>query len=111
MIRSLEEAIEQRNRELKNWDNALFGEPNISEPEEYDEWNDTLNYPSDLNAMHEAESSLRYQDLTEYERQLEQKCWHRDGELNDGPISLIRATAAQRAEAFLRTLNLWRDDL
>jgi len=65
------------------------------------------NYPADLNAMHAAEQSLNYRQAMEYVRELEQKCWHRDGEANDGTLSLVRATAAQRAEAFLRTLNLW----
>ncbi len=55
-------------------------------------------YLNDLNAMHEAEKVLtpeqrviywdRLQDVSEYS-------WH--------------TTAAQRAEEFLRTLNLWKE--
>jgi len=70
-------------------------------------YNITPDYPGDLNAMHAAEQSLNYRQAMEYVRELEQKCWDRDGEANDGTLSLVRATAAQRAEAFLRTLNLW----
>jgi len=57
-------------------------------------------YLSDLNAMHEAEKVLggfndpRWGTYCSY--------------LDDLP-SRIAATAAQRAEAFLRTLNLWDD--
>lgn len=55
-------------------------------------------YLNDLNAMHEAEKKLTTDELWDY-------CDLLDG-LNGGHI----ATAAQRAEAFLRTLNLWTDE-
>jgi hypothetical protein len=59
-------------------------------------------YPNDLNAMHEAMKTLNpIQGIT--------LCWH----LNDMGISgeweILTATAAQLAEAFLRTLNLWKE--
>jgi hypothetical protein len=71
------------------------------------------NYLSDLNAMHEAEKTLTVLKREYYAQQL--------FELLDVPITcfnsnhikmwvLLRATASQRAEAFLRTLNLWQDD-
>ena len=68
--------------------NPLFGIP------------DHLN---SLDAMHEAESLLivGYHDM-EYRETLEPLC---------GQYAVIyHATAAQRAEAFLRTLNLWTDE-
>jgi len=52
------------------------------------------NYLHDLNAMHEAEKILTYEQKYEYARQFID-------------FELIFATASQRAEAFLRTLNLW----
>ena len=58
-------------------------------------------FTGDLNAMHEAEKVLTPKQQTEYAYQLEALCcpreygWH--------------ATAAQRAEAFLKTLNLWTE--
>jgi hypothetical protein len=61
---------------------------------------DLPDYLNDLNAMHEAEKVLTNEQEKEYAYQLEAVCcpreygWH--------------ATAAQRAEAFLRTLNLWK---
>ena len=58
------------------------------------------NYPTDLNAMHEAEKhlGLKYDKWT---RELRVIC------LRDRRC-IESATAAQRAEAFLRTLDLWK---
>lgn len=54
------------------------------------------NYCGDLNAMHEAEKSLS--DMIDYYGELEGVC----------NFTLpICATAAQRAEAFLRTVGKW----
>ncbi len=53
-------------------------------------------YPNDLNAMHEAEKVLASRD--EYVVLLRKAC---------GGFNPVFATAAQRAEAFLKTLNLW----
>lgn len=59
-------------------------------------------YLNDLNAMHEAEKILQHygvfvDKLAEIMGQPRQS------------IMLVNATAAQRAEAFLRTLNLWEE--
>jgi 2-phospho-L-lactate transferase/gluconeogenesis factor (CofD/UPF0052 family) len=51
-------------------------------------------YCNDLNAMHEAEGVLTIDALTEYRVQLSMLV-----------IAPFRATARQRAEAFLRTIN------
>ncbi len=59
-------------------------------------------YLSDLNAMAEAEKSLGNAHWWKYIKQLETVC---------GALPIVFATAAQRAEAFLRTLNLWNDNL
>ncbi len=53
-------------------------------------------YFNDLNAMHEAEKVLIGEQEAEYA----------DSLCGNGSVF---ATAAQRAEAFLRTLNLWTD--
>jgi hypothetical protein len=62
---------------------------------------DLPDYLNDLNAMHEAERhlGLRYDQWT---RELRAIC-ERDRRCVEG------ATAAQRAEAFLKTLNLWKE--
>jgi len=56
-------------------------------------------YLNDLNAMHEAEKVLTDKQWEEYGDYLEKMI---------NPVKgCLHATAAQRAEAFLRTLNLW----
>lgn len=63
--------------------------------------NDTMpNYYGDLNAMHEAEKVLSPSQRVDYRLSL-QFCLGKED---------YWATAAQRAEAFLRTLNLWKED-
>jgi hypothetical protein len=59
-------------------------------------------YLNDLNAMHEAENLLiNTENFEEYQSHL---AW-----CDHGKYPEWRATAAQRAEAFLKTLNLWKD--
>ena len=55
-------------------------------------------YLNDLNAMHEAEKVIR-ERADRVDSYLDQL---------DGAMSGVHATAAQRAEAFLKTLNLWK---
>ena len=65
-------------------------------------WGEIPDYPHDLNAMHDAESVLFKQNdetACEYEKTL--------NVMTTGWSWF--ATAAQRAEAFLRCLNLWKD--
>jgi hypothetical protein len=64
-------------------------------------------YLNDLNAMHEAEKILTENQLDYYAE------WLKDGNSSGGfPSQLCHwhATAAQRAEAFLKTLNLWKHE-
>jgi hypothetical protein len=63
-------------------------------------------YLNDLNAMYNAIESLSYQDQVEWVYNLGEVLGFRNR--NDWTeISMIQTTAEQRAEAFLRTLNLW----
>jgi len=62
-------------------------------------------YLNDLNAMHEAEKVIGINMrsyLETLQRVVDETC--------GGGAYAHTATAAQRAEAFLRTLNLWRDE-
>lgn len=63
-------------------------------------------YFNDLNAMHEAEGKLTLGQCSQYLKHLYDilpcREWNK--------IALIHATAAQRAEAFLRTLGKWEDE-
>jgi hypothetical protein len=62
---------------------------------------DLWDWANDLNAMHEAENTLAGQQFSAYAFVL-----------NDieGSLWGMRATARQRAEAFLRTLGKWEED-
>jgi len=71
------------------------------------------NYPEDLNACHDMEKMIpdnlrdRYHDVLS---KLEGYNYRRSiGERNEHLAWCVSAPAAQRAEAFLRTLNLWED--
>jgi hypothetical protein len=64
------------------------------------------NYPHDLNAMHEAEKTLSENDRQKYLDILAA------APRNDRYLTWadsVFATAEQKAEAFLRTLNLWEE--
>jgi len=67
------------------------------------------NYLNSLDAMHEAEKHLYPNQAHDYDRELTVIL----SDNGRSPISQdylnYRATAAQRAEAFLRTLNLWTE--
>jgi hypothetical protein len=56
-------------------------------------------YLNDLNAMNRAEESLRGETWAQYFDLIQRS----------GSATGVRATARQRAEAFLRTLNKWKD--
>jgi hypothetical protein len=59
---------------------------------------DIPDYCNDLNAMHEAENSIPHPSYF-YQSNLTELC--------GGENRIYRATASQRAEAFLRTLGKW----
>lgn len=67
----------------------------------------TPDYLNDLNAMHEAEKMLTEHQWDEYERVLRLVC---DGcsYYEGAGKELLHATTSQRAEAFLKTLKLWK---
>ena len=68
-------------------------------------WSKELEIPdycNDLNAMHEAEKILSDESHADYACELV-KTIRRNGEWFES----VSATAAQRAEAFLRTINKW----
>ena len=72
-------------------------------------------YLNDLNAMAEAEKVLTGTPLHNYGMFLAEVVWDetytsRDYQINfDEATDLISANAAQRAEAFLRCLNIWAE--
>lgn len=68
-------------------------------------------YLNDLNAMHEAEKNLNSQQQRQYLAYLiSPLSIVRDTVCVAGLQKIADATAAQRAEAFLKTLGLWEND-
>jgi hypothetical protein len=68
-------------------------------------------YPRDLNAMHEAENNLEGMNKAEFAVQLCRvvgKDWPNG--IGGGSFAHVHTTAAQRAEAFLRTIGKWEDE-
>lgn len=66
-------------------------------------------YCNDLNAMHEAEKTLIFSKRKKYKIELQIVASNKIRNCIISMEELIFATAAQRAEAFLRTLNLWEE--
>jgi hypothetical protein len=62
-------------------------------------------YLNDLNAMHEAEKTLNQNLAAEYARMLTSTAWQSE----QPTFAPMTATAAQRAESFLRTINKWEE--
>jgi hypothetical protein len=94
------ESVDISSRSISYW-SGLTGVP----PEFiHYEWNRVIipDYLNDLNAMHEAEKVLILD--CEWATYLDRLS------VIVAEGSLVHATAAQRAEAFLRTVGKWEDD-
>jgi len=75
--------------------------------------NSPPNYLNDLNAMHEAEQTLWEKDWTsrhDFVDQLARILRPIHGYRKQSGVDLLDASAAQRAEAFLRTINKWEEE-
>ena len=85
-------------------DDGWWDGPNGNEGVSYERMLDRLpDYLNDLNAMHGAEKTLTPAQHTEFRNELWSACgqnWRHT----------YSSTAAQRAEAFLRTIGKWEDD-
>ena len=70
------------------------------------------NYPADLNAMHEAEKTLDYEQGEQFASDIWEIIINAEDDQEYPPssnFSYLHATAAQRAEAFLRTIEKWEE--
>lgn len=69
-------------------------------------------YLNDLNAMHEAEGTMELQTSGRYAEWLTDVVKNKTGLpwVDAGSFAHIHATAAQRAEAFLRTIGKWEGE-
>jgi len=70
------------------------------------------NYTGDLNAMHDAAMTLSRETLeySNYCSHLNQIVAISNSRASASPIQSCDASAPQRAEAFLRSLDLWKED-
>jgi hypothetical protein len=66
-------------------------------------WHPLPDFLHDLNAMHEAEKVLDYNQMNRYQNIELSRFVH------TGTTWICSATASQRAEAFLRTIGKWED--
>ena len=80
------------------WEGRKLHGSNIAESK----WHQVLDYLNDLNAMHEAEERLS--------REQWDTCMIFLGEIVREEKGRCHATAAQRAEAFLRTIGKWVEE-
>lgn len=74
--------------------------------------NECPDYLNDLNAMHEAENHIPAADMDGYYDYLAEAAGYKYSGGDDRNTHLfycVSATAAQRAEAFLRTIGKWKD--
>jgi predicted ABC-type transport system involved in lysophospholipase L1 biosynthesis ATPase subunit len=86
-------------------DSCFFDDPT----ESFQEYvGDLPDYCNDLNAMHQAETVMTDRQRTSYLDKLYEVC-NPHSMLNDD-WNLTCATAAQRAEAFLKTIGKWEED-
>lgn len=67
------------------------------------------NYPEDLNAMHEAEKTIKGEDQVKYYYELLLAVTGRYTRL-ETDFNFLHATAHQRSEAWCRTFELWKED-
>jgi len=70
------------------------------------------NYLNDLNAMHEAENVLNTEQAETFVSELANTVQMKrtKATINSDYFIVAHATAAQRAEAFLRCIGKWQDD-
>lgn len=90
----------------QGWVQCVGPLPDCSNPT----WICVPSYCTDLNAMHEAEEVLTEKQVRSYAFKLAQVLDTSPTVDLDDQFLNIHATAAQRAEAFLRTLNLWENN-
>ena len=105
--------VEQRIAiaEACGWTCIYAGDPPMGQLDNRQRWAKALpDYPNDLNAMHEAENCLAEDQEEEFvTRIFFGGAWRQYAIEYCDAFSCMRATAAQRAEAFLKTLNLWEE--
>jgi len=92
------------------------GFPPLNNPPSYGTYENGMaqlpDYLNDLNAMHEAEQTLWQKDWTsrhDFVDKLARILSPTHGHHQQAGLDLLDATASERAEAFLRTMNKWKE--
>jgi len=85
---------------VRMWSESCIASMGVSDEGKY--WGSlgVPDYLNDLNAMHDAEKVIGPIKGIEF-------CYHLNEMGMSGEWEILTATAAQRAEAFLRTINKW----
>ncbi len=92
---------------VRNGDEGIYG--CWDDPQGFTR-SDCPDYLNDLNAMHEAEKVLSTHHCRLYADELHgliMKSWN---PVHSQMFCILHATAAQRAEALLKTLGLWKEE-
>ena len=89
--------------EACGWKPSAFGKCDMA-GNPFPGWDTPPDYFHDLNAMHEAVTSLSEAEQVEWAGYLYDVA---RANHHDKDVAMAQATAAQRAEAFGKTLNLW----
>jgi hypothetical protein len=89
----------------------LCGRTNHTLSSEDDDFRECPSYTIDLNAMHAAEETLKWSETDAYVDTLARIVDPTHGYRMDLTFSVAVATAAQRAEAFLRVHRKWEGNL
>lgn len=92
-----------REHHLKTYEDTVVGDRPTTRY-----FGEVPNYLHDLNAMHDAVMSLSVEQRTEFRKQLKGSGLTLMGKKSYD--EWFFATAAQRAEAFLKTLGLWEEE-
>jgi hypothetical protein len=95
--------------EARNWTEISdWGAGGITGKHPTEPWVEVIpDYLKDLNAMHEEEKTLNFIKAAEYARILTSIAWQSE----QPDFAPMTATAAQRAEAFLRTIGKWTNNV
>jgi hypothetical protein len=76
-------------------------------PSNYTFVTDLPDYLNDLNAIHEAEKCILHSQKESYWDHLYENCQRSVFSRIDDNYKMIHSTAAQRSEAYLRTIGKW----
>ena len=116
-LKTKADALHEIEKALTGWGSDFINREEVSEPEEYDNWEYAPDYLEDLNAMHEAEKVLTGKQWDEYCKRVDDLSrkaarianWQSINPSYVIDAHQIHADADIKAEAFVRTLGKWEE--